>query len=265
LCELHEIARMKKLLYLALFTAYTLTSCTLQKRMYSSGFHLEWPTSWGNAKSAKNHKYVDLNAQNATNKTSSTEINQALTPVNHSTIERRETFLSSNNEFAKNSAKSAVIPRHALVKNTAPQQLTTSKTVHKKLMSKKQLLSRNRPGDGLVDILLVILGIVAALLGYDSYDSGWGGGGVYIDWTVFFTVIGVCTAILGFLLTVVGGASMSPSSLRGMMGAFTIFATIFSGIGLIKSIRDYNDVCKFVSIGAFALLAIMWVVGLLMF
>ena len=255
---------MKKLLYLALFTAYTLTSCTLQKRMYSSGFHLEWPTSWGNAKSAKNHKYVDLNAQNATNKTSSTDITQASTPVNHSTIERGETFLSSNNEFAKNSAKSAVIPRHAVVKNTASQQLPTSKTVHKKLMSKKQLPSRNRPGDGLVDILLVILGIVAALLGYDSYDSGWGGGGVYIDWTVFFTVIGVCTAVLGFLLTVVGGASMSPSSLRGMMGAFTIFATIFSGIGLIKSIRDYNDVCKFVSIGAFALLAIMWVVGLLM-
>jgi len=64
---------MKKLLYLALFTAYSLTSCTLQKRMYSSGFHLEWPTSWGNAKSAKNHKYVNLNAQNATNKTSSTD------------------------------------------------------------------------------------------------------------------------------------------------------------------------------------------------
>ena len=255
---------MKKRLYLALFTILSFTSCTLQKRMYSSGFHLEWPSSLGNAKSAKNHKHVDRRAQNSTNKTSSIEINQALTSVNHSTIERRETFLSSNNEFAKNSAKSAVIPRHAVVKNTASQQLPTSKTVHKKLMSKKQLPSRNRPGDGLVDILLVILGIVAALLGYDSYDSGWGGGGVYIDWTVFFTVIGVCTAVLGFLMTVVGGASMSPSSLRGMMGAFTIFATIFSGIGLIKSIRDYNDVCKFVSIGAFALLAIMWVVGLLM-
>jgi hypothetical protein len=255
---------MKKRLYLALFTILSFTSCTLQKRMYSSGFHLEWPSSLVNAKSAKNHKHVDRRAQNSTNKTSSIEINQALTPVNHSTIERRETFLSSNNEFAKNSAKSAVIPRHAVVKNTASQQLPTSKTVHKKLMSKKQLPSRNRPGDGLVDILLVILGIVAALLGYESYDSGWGGGGVYIDWTVFFTVVGVCTAVLGFLMTVVGGASMSPTSLRGMMGAFTIFASIFSGIGLIKSIRDYNDVCKFVSIGAFALLAIMWIVGLLM-
>jgi hypothetical protein len=47
-----------------------------------------------------------------------------------------------------------------------------------------------------------------------------------------------------------------------MMGFFTVIGIILNTIGLIKSIRDYYDVGKYLSIAAFAMLGIMWIIGL---
>ncbi len=254
---------MKKRLYWALFTILMFASCTMQKRVYSSGFHIDWSSRKENTHADNSLKRVNYWTTTLTKNSAATEIVSVSVPIT-SEITQFETSKQSNTEDAIATSQPFSIERATVPKNTADYQLPSQKTQNKKHTTKKQLTRRNRPGDGLVDVILLILGIIAAFLGYDSYNYGWGGRGSNFDWTVFFTVVGVCFAGLGFLLTAVGGASMSPSSLKGMMGAFTFFTTIFSGIGLIKSIRDYNDVCKFVSIGAFALLAIMWIVGLLM-
>ncbi len=54
---------------------------------------------------------------------------------------------------------------------------------------------------------------------------------------------------------------MSATGLEGMMVFFTLFGTLLNTIGLIKSIRDYYDVGKYLSIAGFALLGIMWIIG----
>lgn len=122
-----------------------------------------------------------------------------------------------------------------------------------------------RPGDPL-EVIFIVLGIVGALLGYDSYSGGggsWGGGGGgYFDWTAFFAIAGATVSAGGLILTIALKSSMSSIGLEGMMAFFTVIGIILNTIGLIKSIRDYYDVGKYLSIAAFVLLAVMWIIGL---
>jgi hypothetical protein len=124
------------------------------------------------------------------------------------------------------------------------------------------------PGDPL-ELIFFILGIVAAIFGYDSWSGGGGGGGgggwgggSYFDWTSFFAITGAIIAALGLILTIALATSLRSGNAIGMMLFFTILGTIFSGIGLIKAIRDYYDFEKYLSIGAFVLMAAMWIIGM---
>lgn len=79
---------------------------------------------------------------------------------------------------------------------------------------------------------------------------------------LFFAIAGATASTGGLILTIALKSSMSATGLEGMMVFFTLFGTLLNTIGLIKSIRDYYDVGKYLSIAGFALLGIMWIIGL---
>lgn len=265
---------MKKLLIWVILIVVAFSSCTLQKRVYSSGFHIDWAFNHGDA--GKQHKQSKAAFGVNQRKTSNCETgleNPAQAQSTQSQIvsslrtqTRNDVAVQIVNPTNKNHTQFYGIgPFNRLHKSSRIAEHRKEQAYNNRLKTDTQFQGMKiRPGGSIFDTILLILGIILSILGHDkSSDRGrWGGRGSYFDWTVFFTVVGVCFAGFGFLMTAVGGSSMSPSSLRGMMGAFTIMATIFSGIGLIKSIRDYNDLCKYVSIGSFVLLFTMWIVGL---
>jgi hypothetical protein len=62
---------MKNLLFWVILTALAFSSCTMQKRVYSSGFHFEWGSGMDHAsKQQKNSSPRILNKPNAAAHTS---------------------------------------------------------------------------------------------------------------------------------------------------------------------------------------------------
>jgi hypothetical protein len=257
---------VKKLLLWGLLIL-SLQSCSIQQRRYTGGLSIQWPTigQHENKQTAaqKESQHRVQNEEHNTQPRSHVELfgatNQpgsefdrkcATTPVNHpSRIDKIQARTTEHPANHPSSIEKSI--------NKKPQQ--------KQSKFKKSKRGKNAPGDDpILDLIFLIVGIVGALLGYDSYSGGgggWGGGG-YFDWTAFFAIGAIVLGAGGLLATAASKASMGATGLQGMMVFFTIFGGLFGLIGLIKSVRDYYDVGKYLSICAFALLAIMWIIGL---
>ena len=96
-------------------------------------------------------------------------------------------------------------------------------------------------------------------------SSGGGGGrGGYFDWTAFWAISSVVIAAGGVIAAIALKGVFKPGNYIGMLILpFTVLGLPAGIIGLIKSIRDYYDVGKYLSIAALALLGVMWIIGLL--
>jgi hypothetical protein len=107
------------------------------------------------------------------------------------------------------------------------------------------------------------------LLGYDSYSGGgnWGGGGGrggYFDWTAFWAISSVVIAAGGVIAAIALKGAVKPGIYTSILILpFTILGVPAGVIGLIKSIRDYYDVGKYLSIAALSLLGVMWIIALI--
>lgn len=134
-------------------------------------------------------------------------------------------------------------------------------------MRLRHQLKRQQPGDPW-ELIFLIVGIIGMLLGYDSYSGGgggWGGGGGggYFDWTAFWAISSVVIAAGGVIAAIALKGAVKPGIYTGILILpFTVLGLPAGVIGLIKSIRDYYDVGKYLSIAGFALLGIMWIIGL---
>jgi len=112
--------------------------------------------------------------------------------------------------------------------------------------------------------ILAILGIILTIFGGgSSYDGGGGGGGIDIDWTAFFAIASIVIATTGLVLLIAMKSSMSLMSIKAMVLFFTLFDLPFSVIGFIKSINNYYDVGKYLTIASWVFSAAMLIIGLL--
>ena len=127
-------------------------------------------------------------------------------------------------------------------------------------------LSRD-PIEDTLKIIGFILGILGIFFGSDSSSGGnWGGGGGrggYFDWTAFWAIAAIVIALGGVVAAIALKGVFKPGNYIGMLILpFTVLGLPAGIIGLIKSIRDYYDVGKYLSIAALALLGVMWIIGL---
>lgn len=256
----------KKYLYFLTITSLLVTQgCQIQQRRYTGGWSIQWPST--NAKKAKLTGSVNKSAEPTVAVWQSKT--EAMKIANH---QKSESYKLQNVEISGH----AIEPKNQRENSDVRPSLTWNKTVQPtypyqtqktngRNMRLRHQLQRQQPGDPW-ELIFFIVGIIGMLLGYDSYSGGggWGGGGGggYFDWTAFFAIAGATASTGGLILTIALKSSMSTTGLQGMMVFFTLFGTLLNTIGLIKSIRDYYDVGKYLSIAGFALLAIMWIIGL---
>ena len=126
----------------------------------------------------------------------------------------------------------------------------------------------NDPGGDLITIIGLILGILGIFFGSDSSSGGgWGGGGGrggYFDWTAFWAISSVVIAAGGVIAAIALKGAFKPGIYTGILILpFTVLGLPAGVIGLIKSIRDYYDVGKYLSIAALSLLGVMWIIALI--
>jgi hypothetical protein len=266
-----------------LMALFLLQGCTLQQRRYTGGFHWQWGSGNGGSTSNKhstlaigtntpqNAKILPNHPKNQESHIKKNAVAVSAEQIQHPIIAQEATICATS---PKQIYRPEIKPIYKANGNSNLPLTTYANSAHKKKNqsgknhSKLQRKQGFRPGDNIFDLIIFILGLIAAILGYDTYSGGggggWGGRGGYFDWTIFFAVVGACISSFGLIMTLTAGPSMSVGNVKAMLTFFSIFGVIFSGIGLIKSIRDYNDTCKYVSFGSFALLLIMWIIGLSM-
>ena len=127
-------------------------------------------------------------------------------------------------------------------------------------------LSRD-PIEETLKIIGLILGLLGIFFGSDSSSGGgWGGGGGrggYFDWTAFWAISSVVIAAGGVIAAIALKGAVKPGIYAGiLLIPFTVLGLPAGIIGLIKSIRDYYDVGKYLSIAALSLLGVMWIIAL---
>ena len=271
-------------LYILLVASLLLAQgCQLQQRRYTGGLSIQWPSI--NTNKSKSTPTPHWEKQSHQTMVSPNTENYFRSGTTQDELDKPQQEAKMPETPAEIAIEQKVLgddgnnQRRLSSVSSAPSNPTltlhhTQKSTHKGVQWRNQhhlqhqihhQAQRTRPGDPL-EVIFIVLGIVGALLGYDSYSGGggsWGGGGGgYFDWTAFFAIAGATVSAGGLILTIALKSSMSSIGLEGMMGFFTVIGIILNTIGLIKSIRDYYDVGKYLCIAAFVLLAVMWIIGL---
>ena len=200
---------------------------------------------------------------------SSAEAIKIANPQNSESAKLQNVEISGNAVEPKNKGENSDV-RPSLTMNKTVQPTYPYQT--RKLNGKNLLLQhqsqQKQPTDPM-ELIFLIVGIIGMLLGYDSYSGGggWGGGGGrggYFDWTAFWAISSVVIAAGGVIAAIALKGVFKPGNYIGMLILpFTVLGLPAGIIGLIKSIRDYYDVGKYLSIAALALLGVMWIIGLL--
>lgn len=258
---------VKYLYHLLIACLLVAQGCQVQQRRYTGGWSIQWPSP--NTKKAKLTGSVNKSAEPTVAVwQSKTEAINIINPQKSESYKLQNVEISGHAIEPKNQGENSdVRPSLTCNKTVQPTYPYQTRKTNGKNMRLRHQLQRQQPGDPW-ELIFLIVGIIGMLLGYDSYSGGggggWGGGGGggYFDWTAFFAIAGATASTGGLILTIALKSSMSASGLEGMMVFFTLFGTLLNTIGLIKSIRDYYDVGKYLSIAGFALLGIMWIIGL---
>ena len=258
---------VKYLYYLFIAILLIAQGCQVQQRKYTGGWSIQWPTP--NAKNAKLTGSVNKSAEPAVAmRQSSAEAIKIANPQNSESAKLQNVEISGNAFEPKNKGENSDV-RPSLTMNKTVQPTYPYQT--RKLNGKNLLLQhqsqQKQPTDPL-ELIILIVGIIGMLLGYDSYSGGgnWGGGGGrggYFDWTDFWAIAAIVIALGGVVAAIALKGVFKPGNYIGMLILpFTVLGVPSGIIGLIKSIREYYDLGKYLSIAALVMLGIMWIIGL---
>jgi hypothetical protein len=254
-------------------------SCNVQQRRYTGGLTIQWPSV---GKSKQKSTAGSLPSKVTNKQAAHHPFTQPQAPIEKQENHRQEIGVNSYPILKQSLSISAA---QTLSKQTEYKEHFTEKkpfaaglskglgqmksTSHKsgKIGNHGNSLS-NDPGGDLVTIIGLILGILGIFFGSDSSSGGgWGGGGGrggYFDWTAFWAISSVVIAAGGVIAAIALKGAVKPGIYTGILILpFTILGLPAGVIGLIKSIRDYYDVGKYLSIAALSLLGVMWIIALI--
>jgi hypothetical protein len=261
-----------------IMTVTLIQSCSVQQRRYTGGLSIQWP-SFGKSqqKSTKGSLHSKVNNEQAAHH----PFTQPQAPIEKQENHRQEIgvnnhpFLKpfSSNSAAETLSKQTECEEHFTEKKPSSAGLSKGLVQMKSTSHKSGKKGHhgnslsNDPGGDLITIIGVILGLLGIFFGSDSSSGGgWGGGGGrggYFDWTAFWAISSVVIAAGGVIAAIALRGAVKPGIYAGiLLIPFTALGLPAGIIGLIKSIRDYYDVGKYLSIAALSLLGVMWIIAL---
>ena len=262
-----------------IMTVTLIQSCSVQQRRYTGGLSIQWPSvgksqqkstegtlhSYRTNEEAAHHPLTQPQASIETQDNYRQEIgvNSHSFLKQFFTISETKT-LSRHTEHLENIAEKK--PSSAGLSIGLVQMKSTSHKSGKK-GNHGNSLSRD-PIEETLKIIGLILGLLGIFFGSDSSSGGgWGGGGGrggYFDWTAFWAISSVVIAAGGVIAAIALKGAVKPGIYAGiLLIPFTVLGLPAGIIGLIKSIRDYYDVGKYLSIAALSLLGVMWIIALI--
>ena len=254
-------------------------SCSVQQRRYTGSLSIQWPSvgksqqkstegtlhSYRTNEEAAHHQLTQPQASIETQDNYRQEIGVNNHPFlkQFFTISEAKT-LSRQTEHLEHIAEKK--PSSAGLSKGLGQMKSTSHKSGKKGNHGNSL--SNDPGGDLITIIGLILGLLGIFFGSDSSSGGgWGGGGGrggYFDWTAFWAIAAIVIAVGGVVAAIALKGAVKPGIYAGiLLIPFTVLGLPAGIIGLIKSIRDYYDVGKYLSIAALSLLGVMWIIALI--
>ena len=279
---LSKIPTMNKI-KLSLFSLISLSiliqSCSVQQRRYTGGLSIQWPSV---GKSQQKSTEGTLHSYRTNEEAAHHPFTQPPAPIETQENHRQEIAVNSHSFLKPVSSISAAesLPNqtehleHIAGKKPSSAGLSIGlvqmqSTSHKsgKIGNHGSSLS-NDPGGDLITIIGLILGLLGIFFGSDSSSGGgWGGGGGrggYFDWTAFWAISSGVIAAGGVIAAIALRGAVKPGIYTGiLLIPFTVLGLPAGIIGLIKSIRDYYDVGKYLSIAALSLLGVMWIIALI--
>ena len=278
---------MKNCLVLGLVATVFLiafSGCSITPRYHSFGYNVEWKTrvaqrtkpstSLLSAESQKRSQGERLEIEQAAQH----PFTQPPAPIEKQENYRQEIAVNNHPILKQSSSISAAetLSKQTEYKEHFTEKKPSSAGLSKGLVQMKSTshksgkkgnhgksLSRD-PIEDTLKIIGLILGLLGIFFGSDS-SSGWGGGGRggYFDWTAFWAISSVVIAAGGVIAAIALKGAFKPGIYTGILILpFTFFGLPAGVIGLIKSIRDYYDVGKYLSIAALSMLGVMWIIAL---
>ena len=253
-------------------------SCSVQQRRYTGGLSIQWPSvgksqqkstegtlhSYRTNEEAAHHPLTQPQASIETQENYRQEIGvnnhpflkQLFTISEAKTLSRRTEHLEHIAGKKPSSAGLSI----GLVQMQSTSHKSGKKGNHGNSLS-------SDPIEVTLKIIGLILGLLGIFFGSDSSRGGGGGGGGgrggYFDWTAFWAIAAIVIALGGVVAAIALKGVFKPGNYIGMLILpFTVLGVPSGIIGIIKSIREYYDLGKYLSIAALVMLGIMWIIGL---
>jgi hypothetical protein len=270
------------------FLIGSLTSCSITPRYHSFGYNVEWktrgtqPTKPSASLLSTESQKRPLGERFEIEQAAHHPFTKSQAPIEKQENHRQEIAVNSHSFLKPFSSISAAesLPKQTEYKENFAGKKTSSASLSKGLVQMQSTSHKtgkkgnhgnslsSDPGGDLITIIGLILGILGIFFGSDSSSGGgWGGGGGrggYFDWTAFWAISSVVIAAGGVVAAITLKGSVAPGIYAGiLLIPFTVLGLPAGIIGLIKSIRDYYDVGKYLSIAALSLLGVMWIIALI--
>jgi uncharacterized membrane protein YqaE (UPF0057 family) len=203
---------MKKLLLAILVVGFTISSCSIEKRLHQKGFNVEWNKNLGSLKKDKKEKQDFVSSEaveeiavvnNKTTKAPSVNNNSAISVdgVNLNESNGAPVFVEDNTTIEVNSQESSVVINTKVEKvnkvisapkaSSSKEVAIDNKTIASTKIVKKAL--KNGPSTGLLYVLCFFIPFLAVGLATD-----WDTNTVLINllWTLLCGIPGVIHAII---------------------------------------------------------------------
>jgi uncharacterized membrane protein YqaE (UPF0057 family) len=199
---------MKKLLLAVLVVGFTISSCSIEKRLHQKGFNVEWNKNLGSLKKDKKEKQDFVSSEaveeiavvnNKTTKAPSVNNNSAISVDGVTLNESNDAsvFVEDNTTNEVNSEVSSVVNNtktekvNSSSKASSSKEVASNKTMNSTKIVKKAL--KNGPSTGLLYVLCFFIPWVAVGLATD-----WDVKTVVINilWTFLCGIPGIIHAII---------------------------------------------------------------------
>jgi uncharacterized membrane protein YqaE (UPF0057 family) len=199
---------MKKLLLAVLVVGFTISSCSIEKRLHQKGFNVEWNKNLGSLKKDKKEKQDFVSSEaveeiavvnNKTTKAPSVNNNSAISVDGVTLNESNDAsvFVEDNTTNEVNSEVSSVVNNtktekvNSSSKASSSKEVASNKTMNSTKIVKKAL--KNGPSTGLLYVLCFFIPFLAVGLATD-----WDVKTVVINilWTFLCGIPGIIHAII---------------------------------------------------------------------
>ncbi len=174
---------IKQLLFTGLATMLILSSCTMEKRVYMSGYHIEWN------KSKHNPESKEIASNDNGKQAEQNQIGTVVQAENESNTVENSATVSEDNITASVD-NSVIIPNHKLISFSNQENRVTAKTnstfeekkviINKVTKTKKKVEKQKSAagGGGKSQIVALILCIFLGWLGIHRFYLGYTGAGI---------------------------------------------------------------------------------------